>query len=1093
MIGKFLLFFLATAACSLIGLCNNAVAATKNVDIVVTHGAGLNTTYTLQNTSGRATAVGQQYIGGMVFRRGDVRPGQHVVIRDASTHTPLAHQQWDEISTRREFSDDNSWRHGVFSIQVPNAIPAGGKYTVEFVTAPDSYSPPTDKQTLVALCAAHDFNIRFTDVMNQDGSQRDSGAMTFRVCDNISNTGRFAPTQYARGDVRSSFVVRGQPVYDTTGHAEPQIYVEAYLDLMTNPNDQNALGQVRHVFRISNPWMTVRGGSAGYGAGPVGFTNDPQAVIYYPQVRDGTTVIRDWSAYNTTIDPALSPNWAPTISAQQDFFSPSNVQPHPFYAGMAVKYIGSGLTSVDGSATQPCLGDTNLINGHIYFAYPYDYLTTQSFTSGSNKFKLTTTTYPYACDPQNHQENVTYFGAFTGPGSGIQQLAYRVYHRKFTAWFTTDENGATDWTGSPSKQPFEIALDTDPTYSPTGKEQRSQWVSSGVFPPLNLASGSWWEGYGYFLGVATRTEAPTGVYAPLSMSQTTGGSGGGQHADVGPMADWTARAFLKPAMDPSRWKSTRMFALQGDSMPNAMVLNEATGRIPIANNGPPVGNGGGQGDTYAGMGANFPHMSLADENSDFVGVTMPRQNSPINGWLQYVSGPYGGIRSHHLDHWRAFANFAFMFFGDRHLLDISRDMAGRAVWINFDADHEVGWRRVFTMYPSAGTSVDGVTFYGSPYLWNADLQGIRAMGWADRDLLTGAIMGSDNDPERAYFADIRKENANFWFAMKELKDCSGTPSNPTPGSWSNGPNGTFYQGYDNQVFMQSYVWGAIAMGKMAMRDPFSVDALATTAPAMFLGWAGPDPWPTSVPSHDDGSFDYNAWRDNRVSPLGRCKTAAVVGDRTEYWTQQVHTHVNTATGLFGVYNAPWQMTLGDRLKNINFIDLNQARAQAPNANGDSSLNVSQGPTELAIDGTYYCIRDVTNYGQTPVTVPDFGRPVYSTFRLSATCPGGVPGSAITSYTGLQNGTRFCYNYSGTDFECPYAFGFRMQNSKWGDSLDYLYWGGSAIAGAIVAGVPGLEGALANIWNGNGIDPNAPAINAPQSGPSFSWDPKVIVP
>ena len=73
-------------------------STTINVPIVITHGAAL-TTFTFLNNSGATLPAGTPVSFGQAFRFGDIMPGTHPLTRDASTHVPLAHRQWDEIST----------------------------------------------------------------------------------------------------------------------------------------------------------------------------------------------------------------------------------------------------------------------------------------------------------------------------------------------------------------------------------------------------------------------------------------------------------------------------------------------------------------------------------------------------------------------------------------------------------------------------------------------------------------------------------------------------------------------------------------------------------------------------------------------------------------------------------------------------------------------------------------------------------------------------------------------------------------------------------------------------------------------------------
>jgi hypothetical protein len=141
MIGK-LLFYLALFVGSLFGLSASAVTTSKNVDIIVTHGAPL-TTFTFVNNTGATLPAGTPVSMGQAFRYGDVMPGTYPLIRDATTHVALPGQQWDEISTWCFPSASNcqtgapgfngSWRHAVWAIWLPNSLAAGASYQIEFV------------------------------------------------------------------------------------------------------------------------------------------------------------------------------------------------------------------------------------------------------------------------------------------------------------------------------------------------------------------------------------------------------------------------------------------------------------------------------------------------------------------------------------------------------------------------------------------------------------------------------------------------------------------------------------------------------------------------------------------------------------------------------------------------------------------------------------------------------------------------------------------------------------------------------------------------------------------------------------------------
>jgi hypothetical protein len=100
-----------------------------------------------------------------------------------------------------------------------------------------------------------------------------------------------------------------------------------------------------------------------------------------------------------------------------------------------------------------------------------------------------------------------------------------------------------------------------------------------------------------------------------------------------------------------------------------MMINEATGRIPAINNGPPNGPGGnGNGGSYAGLGAPMPQVQLLNQPqlSGLADVPhdQPNPEYDIAGGTFY----YGTYISHRPN----FNGFTYMVFGSRHFLDMMR-------------------------------------------------------------------------------------------------------------------------------------------------------------------------------------------------------------------------------------------------------------------------------------------------------------------------------------------------------------------------------------------------------------------------------------
>ena len=163
-----------------------------------------------------------------------------------------------------------------------------------------------------------------------------------RACDYVATTGREAPILTANGPVRKSWVIRGEPVYATSGHKDPLLYVMFYLDVFPDPSNPAAMWKVKHLTQVVNGWMQVAAGSAGTAgsmdcngrACPVGFINDPQVVVYSPKLRDGTTSIIDYDAVfsETVMDPTLPTN---TVSI------PSNTSPGIGTTGISIASLGN--------------------------------------------------------------------------------------------------------------------------------------------------------------------------------------------------------------------------------------------------------------------------------------------------------------------------------------------------------------------------------------------------------------------------------------------------------------------------------------------------------------------------------------------------------------------------------------------------------------------------------------------------------------------------------------------------------------------------------------------------------------------------------
>jgi hypothetical protein len=468
MIGKFL-FFLSAATATFLGLSAGAVTTSQNVDIMVTHGAPL-TTFTFVNNSGNTLPAGSPVSFGQAFRYGDMMPGTYPLIRDAITHTPLAGQQWDEISTWRENGGNGSWRHAVWAAWLPKALAPGATYQVEFIAAAGTYSQQSH-QALSALCsgpAAHDLKIHLTDVRNTDDTVRDSGDATFRLCDNVANVGRDATRHLRAGKVYDEYQVNGMFVYATSGHRDPLLYAQCNVDIFTKASDGASAGDVRWVCHLHNSWTNVAAGSTGNAGnpGPAGFANDPQAVSYRAEIDDGSSAVLDWSGLDATVTSASNPV-VPSAGVGCGAAGVAYCLHLPSSAGANTWYYGQPTRA---TCSGGCIGGVN--NGQLYYVWPAGTATSAPPNTQYVSLDLT---------PTGNEGGS--FAILTGSqGTGTTTFSTRVQHPHWGAWQTLDASGQDNW--SPFGTTTRVTRKVYPAF--TAAEKR-YWMQTGLVIPLDTS------------------------------------------------------------------------------------------------------------------------------------------------------------------------------------------------------------------------------------------------------------------------------------------------------------------------------------------------------------------------------------------------------------------------------------------------------------------------------------------------------------------------------------------------------------------------------------------------------------------------------
>jgi hypothetical protein len=663
-------------------------------------------------------------------------------------------QQWDEISTWRENSSNGSWRHGVWAIQLPNSLAASGTYQIEFVSTPGTYSQ-SSRQTLTALCAAHDFNIHLADVRNQDDTARDSGDATFRVCDNIANTGRDAPRHLRAGSVYDEYRVSGMFKYATSGHNDPLLYAQCDLDLFTDPSDGVSLKDVRHVCTVFNAWENVAAGSTGNAGnpGPAGFTGDPQVISYQPQILDGSTDILDWTNLTQTVASASNPvgtNCVDTFQGAASLTIPGSTGNSQWYAGMPVRY----------STTGTALG--GLTSGQLYWVY----------NCGNSHGDPTTVAL---MNTPLYNTQVTLPLTSASQGTGNHTFTDVVWHPPFQAWQPEDTTCDANWATRGSTVRF-----TRRIYPAFTNTEKTYWEATGLVPPIkqNQPNIS-------ILPSGNGNETP--LCQPFSKGVILAGDQGGFRPDLGLLNEWSAQAWVNMTQNNVFW--SRLYTTGGWNHGPSVLLDESTGRIPVLNNGPPTGPGGnGVGGTY-GSGTNSSvalgspqlttYLSPASSGTHYVNIAAPRENTPNTLISLWECGiwTFCGTSTSHIPN---FVSLTYILFGERSDLDLYYYRANADLLQN-----QTG--------PGNGDgSTRDIVLSNSPnHYWGLAMACCQTRGWVwtSRERTNAATFGGDGNIERSLFNDEVTENLNYYQQWVLWKDGattnveSGISGPGFPGSW----------------------------------------------------------------------------------------------------------------------------------------------------------------------------------------------------------------------------------------------------------------------------------------------------------------------
>jgi hypothetical protein len=290
-------------------------------------------------------------------------------------------------------------------------------------------------------------------------------------------------------------------------------------------------------------------------------------------------------------------------------------------------------------------------------------------------------------------------------------------------------------------------------------------------------------------------------YEPFGRLNVIGFQGTGSRPDLGISNEFAAQAFITGAQ--GDWDNARLFTLGTSTHGYATLLNEATGRIPPLNNGPPTGPGGnGVGGSYAGLGAPQPGVDLnwggacgavtpdglADTPHNLPNATYPADRG------QWLCGTY-------ISHMPSFNGFTYAVFGDRNFLDTMRWHGNQTYMQQRTGPGATLGQGYYRDNNARFTDGNIYHYYGIMI----DCCQTRGSSWMRRDIIYPATFGSDNDSERSYFNDFLVENRNYYPLWLKFKDGPGNTNYSTSIEIPDAPGSPV--GTDSYVdtFISSYI------------------------------------------------------------------------------------------------------------------------------------------------------------------------------------------------------------------------------------------------------------------------------------------------
>ena len=374
-------------------------------------------------------------------------------------------------------------------------------------------------------------------------------------------------------------------------------------------------------------------------------------------------------------------------------------------------------------------------------------------------------------------------------GTGTTTFAFRVWHTTSMAWMTLDTTMADNW--SPGGSATRVTRDILPAFTVTEKHY---WEQSGVITPIQVVGQT----------ANPQVAVPcsyggSAYYTPFGRGNVIGGTGTGFRPDLSFPNEFAAQAWALG--DANDWSLAKLFSVSYLSSPYTTLLDEATGRIPAVNNGPPGPGGYGIGTSYPQLGTPQPQF----DTPNVVDYAVELEGAP-NAATNWASGIWVNQFYNGSDHQPNWQGFTYAVYGSRHWLDLLYYHGNRLYSGQFAG-------------PGVGTRSDNLggttpTYYG---LYLSCCQG-RGSARAIWDRTIAAALGGDSNIERAYFNDVITENGNYYPRWLVWKNGAGNSNWTTSIIAPDNLGG----GFEVDTFITNYLFNAAYEMDVLLHAPLGV-------------------------------------------------------------------------------------------------------------------------------------------------------------------------------------------------------------------------------------------------------------------------------